>query len=294
MGDRPSPSRRADVNEQSSSLASEKPPQSDRSRTEFTSAEQAQIKTAVDSMDTLDAKINPGRTMSPAVEKDYKKLVGDHEQAPQSSADKEIAIAARTRMLEHQRDAGDRDKAVQSLTELMTKYPETKSHKATLLTAAHFDLAKDPTFEQAFAGANSKDRQRLDNFSKLNDREQKILDAALTKMNDAALLDPQKASAQYEDMIKANEANPQSHLNRHIARAARMRLLQQELNNGDTDGARRQAVESLKKYPETSRFQVLVSSVGALGISEDEGLKAAFIKSGGDMNRALNLRNNGN
>lgn len=253
------------------------------------------VKAAEDTMDLLDTRVNQGKPMSAVVERDYKKIVQEHEKDSQSADDLTIAKAARMRMLQHQMDAGERDKCASGLVDLMKKYPETKNARLVHNIAGHFDLKEDQKFMDAFK-ANPEPSpdsvRRLNNFSGLNAQEKQAYDKVVQAMDGiAGSGDPAKESEEYQKIIRDNEGNPQSHVGRHIARTARARLIQLEVNNSQDDGnsARKLIEESLKKYPELHKHRSLNISIFALGASGDTPQNQAMIKAykdaGGDMKK---------
>jgi hypothetical protein len=110
----------------------------------------------LETMNALDLKI-PGGKLPVDVEKEYKRIIDRHEQC-NSPTDRAVALSARIRLLEHQFNAKQREKCVESLTMLMQKYPELCQQMRILAIASEVHAADSEAFMSAYERAGGATR----------------------------------------------------------------------------------------------------------------------------------------
>lgn len=242
-------------------------------------------------MDDLDAKVAFGQRMGADVERQYRALIGSHEQEPQSDADKSLAIAGRMRMMDAFANGGDRNKLAEMAVETATKYPEVFNSRLFLSMTAGADLQTNPQFKGLLNSASPEAQARFADMSQLREGEKKQVAEALGRMDeiDEVMFDPAKVQDgldAYWNLVDEHEGTRQSRADRHIASAGRMRIIDSMSSSGAAPATMLETMRaSMNMYPELAgnrRFLALAADAGAVNNAD---WMAAFTKNGGDVGR---------
>lgn len=243
------------------------------------------VKSEVKAMDELSDKVNPGYRMGADVEAQYKGLLAKYEGEPQSAEDRELAVAARTRMLDHYHSGGDNTKFAQMAIETAQKYPEVLTHRMFQSMAAAALLDKNPQFRELMASQAPEQRGRFESFVKLRPHEESRVAEAVKQMDNIDN-DPATAEDGYRDVIAGAEVRGQTRADRIVASAARMRLTETMFDGGrDRVETLNFMQESVNRYPELAQYRRFVAIANGLGASQYPGWVDSFSRAGGDISR---------
>lgn len=249
------------------------------------------VKRELDLMSALDERVNPGHKMMAPVEAQYRSIITSHEQPPQSSSDKYVAIAGRMRMLEHFNAAGDNLNTLAMAIETAKRYPEVLDYsRFSKIAAANF-VNVNPEFRKVLANASDDTRALYQRLGQPTPEESKAMSWADGQMIpiDRKFMDPDTRAegvADYKEFIAgAEHQKPQDRADRKIAMAARMRLVDHMFDSGDNGATTQAMTELLTKYPEmmvAPRFSAIAKD---LGLVNDEAFMRVYRKAGGDVTK---------
>lgn len=242
-------------------------------------------------MDDLDSKVAFGQRIGADVEKQYRALIGSHEQEPQSEADKSLAIAGRMRMMDAFATSGDRTKLTEMAVETATKYPEVFNHRLFLSMTAGADLQTNPQFKALLDSASPDAKARFAGMSELRESEKKQVAEAVKKMDDLDeyMFDParvQDGLNAYWNLVDEHEGPRQTKADRNIASAGRMRIIDQMSSSGADPTTMLETMRaSMNMYPELSGYRRFMAIAADAGAINNSGWMTAFTKNGGDVSK---------
>lgn len=249
-----------------------------------------QVSPEVAQMDLLDSRINCGFSMAPSVESDYKNLISEHEQSPQSEEDRKIALEARVRMLEHYMSAGDSIKVMQTGLETAQLYPEAFGEPRFSRVAANAFLQVNPEFKDLLKkNATPEQLEMYQDMARMTPKERAWSERTqqILKEFDEKVENPGTREAgldEYRRFIANSEyMKPQDRGDRRSAEAGRIGLLGHMIKGGaDSKDIVKLLTETITKYPELASAPPFVALINRTDAANDAAWMKAFVAAGGN------------